>query len=140
MKPRKFTIASKNEGTLRKISGTNYWEVSEPFVWWLDYEDHSKWCIIVTKGFRTDLWSVPRILWSVFNPTEWLAFVLHDYLYSIKMIEWEEIERKTADLIMREALVAEWCKNPELFCLYYWVRLGWGKAYHKERKTIISAN
>ena len=42
----KFTTAHKlllaNNGTLRKINSTNRWVVQEPFVWYIDYFDHSK--------------------------------------------------------------------------------------------------
>lgn len=33
---------SQSQGSLRKISGTKYWEVTEPFIWYIDYYDHKK--------------------------------------------------------------------------------------------------
>lgn len=103
----KFTLAASKEGTLMKLSGTNYWAVAEPFFWYVDYEDHSKGMIMVPRGFNTDMGSIPRALWLVFNPTEWLAFVLHDYLYKTQVIEGRKIERIEADTIMKEALISE---------------------------------
>lgn len=38
----KFTTALANNGTVRKIPATNRWVVQDPFIWYIDYNDHSK--------------------------------------------------------------------------------------------------
>lgn len=48
-----FSVASKTNGTLRKIPGTDRWVVQEPFVWYIDYENKER-AIIVPAGFGTD--------------------------------------------------------------------------------------
>lgn len=74
-------------------SGFKHWIVIEDFDSGCKYADESK--IIVPRGFRTDLASVPRILWSLFPPfgSHTQAAVVHDYLYRI------EYDKKEADLI-----------------------------------------
>jgi Protein of unknown function (DUF1353) len=56
--------------------------------------------ILIQEGFRTDLASIPRILWWVLPPfgdyNE--AAVVHDFLYR-KLHKKSEITRKEADLI-----------------------------------------
>ena len=103
----KFTTALKNNWTLRKVNWTNEWIVEDPFVWYIDYLDHSKWEIIVLKGYKTDFWTIPRILQPIFNPTAHLAYVLHDYIYENKD-ELEEYEIKSAkNIIYKKSTVME---------------------------------
>lgn len=117
----KFTTALKNNGTLRKVNWTNEWIVEDPFVWYIDYLDHSKWEIVIQKGYKTDFWTIPRILRPIFNPTAHLAYVLHDYVY-----EYKTYSRKDSDLIMAQALIAEWMNRIGVFFVWIGVRLfGW---------------
>lgn len=73
---------------LRKIPGTKNFEVATDFVFYLYYEkiaENKKIVdgeIIVPKRFVTDFWSIPRFLWWVLNPTQYVGYVIHDYLYS----------------------------------------------------------
>lgn len=76
-----FSVASRTNGTLRKIPGTDRWVVQEPFVWYVDYVNKSK-AIIVPAGFGTDFGSIPRILHPILSPTRYIAYILHDYLYT----------------------------------------------------------
>ena len=66
---------------LKFIKGKK-WEVEEPIVVKLSNE----YFITIPKGFRTDLSSVPKILWGIFPPfgNFLLASIVHDYLYVIK--------------------------------------------------------
>ena len=54
-----FSVASKTNGTLRKIPGTDRWVVQEAFVWYIDYENKER-AIIVPAGFGTDFGSIPN--------------------------------------------------------------------------------
>lgn len=118
-------------GTLTKESGTNLFEVDISFLWWIDYEN-KKGKIKVRKWFKTDFWSIPKILRWYFNPTKYLAYILHDNLYSrlyeIYIIDKNEydIQRKFADDIMREALKVEGMKKVDRYLVRLWCRLFWG--------------
>jgi len=124
----KFTVASRTNGTLRKIPGSNRWVVQEPFVWYVDYLNKSQ-AIIVPAGFGTDFWSIPMILHPILSPTKYIAYILHDYLYTF----WSSlgISRKEADLILAEALMVEWMSRVWMLCVYVGVRVGWSTRYHK---------
>jgi hypothetical protein len=54
--------------------------VDKKFQWWLDYNNKRDQAI-VEAGFVTDFGSIPRLLWWIFNPTEWISYILHDKLY-----------------------------------------------------------
>ena len=61
------------------------------------------------KGFRTDLASVPRPLWSLFPPTgDWEeAAVIHDYLYTYRPVTKatkRPITRSQADGVFRRIM------------------------------------
>lgn len=125
----KFSVASRTNGTLRKIPWSNRWVVQEPFVWYVDYLNKGK-AIIVPAGFWTDFWSIPRILHSVLSPTQYISYILHDYLYTF----WPQlgITRKEADLILAEALRVEGMNKVKIKIVYLWVRMFWGKKYTRE--------
>ena len=98
----KFTTALANNGTLRKINSTNRWVVQEPFVWYIDYFDHSKGEVVIPAGYGTDFGTIPRPFQIFFNPTAHLAYVLHDYIY-----EYKKFSREECDLILVDALLVE---------------------------------
>ena len=117
----KFTTALANNGTLRKINSTNRWVVQEPFVWYIDYFDHSKWEVVIPAGYGTDFGTIPRLLQIFFNPTAHLAYVLHDYLY-----EHQTFTREECDLILVDALLAEWMNKAWVLLVWLSVRaFGW---------------
>ena len=109
----KYTYAIKQfkEWTLIKKSATNLWIVKESFTWYIDYEN-KKWEVTVPEWFEFDFWSIPRWLRWLFNPTKYLAYLLHDYLYNNlqkrkdKPITYN-YERRIADDILYEALKVE---------------------------------
>lgn len=134
----KFTQAIQlhKEGTLAKKSGKRQWTIKEPFQWYIDY-DKQEGLIVVGWGFTTDFGSIPRPLWIVFDPTDWLAYILHDYLYYTKGIYFDNasgkvrrLSRKECDRIMREAIIVEWREQRKRFVRlsawlqYFGVRLG----------------
>lgn len=60
--------------------------------------------VTVPFGTKTDLASVPRVLWPLVqphNPRFAAAYVLHDYL-----CRWRAFDRITADAILKNALLA----------------------------------
>lgn len=125
----KFSVASRTNGTLRKIPWSNRWVVQEPFVWYVDYVNKSR-AIIVPAGFWTDFWSIPRILHSVLSPTQYISYILHDYLYTF----WHQlgVSRKESDLILAEALRVEGMNKISIKIIYIWVRMFWSKRYTGE--------
>lgn len=120
--------------SVTKISGTNYWIVDRPFFWLLDYEEKDGWVIVVEEGFKTNMGSIPRVLWAIFNPTAYNGYILHDWLYKSKMKyhikndEYEAMTRKEIDLMLIEILEYEGASFLEKFFIYLAVRLfGWLK-------------
>ena len=111
----KFTVASQNNGTLRKIPGTDRWVVQEPFVWYVDYVNKNK-AIIVPAGFETDFGSIPKILNPIFSSTEYISYILHDYLYTF----WHQlgVTRKEADQILLESLRVEGMSKVKSMIIY----------------------
>lgn len=73
------------------------WIVDEPLV----YEsDVARALVTVPAGFQTDLASVPRlpIVYWLTGATSNAAAVVHDYLYSTRLVP-----REVADAVLREA-------------------------------------
>ena len=125
MKYTKAVLILENWYLLKK-SWTNDWLVMKPFVWFLDYENRT-WKIQVPLGFRTDFGSIPQIFWIFFNPTRYVAYILHDYLYS-----WmTHYSRKEADIILYQALKVEWMWFLKRYIIYLAVRIFWRKFFRK---------
>jgi len=81
--------------------------------------------ITVPEGFHTDLASIPRgFRWLItgHGKDRWGSAV-HDYLYSIRH------DRKEADKIFREALLATGNGRFKVSTMYRAVRMGGGFAY-----------
>ncbi|PZM81831.1 hypothetical protein DLH72_05025 [Candidatus Gracilibacteria bacterium] len=128
----KFTEAKrkinlKKNGLLQKIPNTNNFLVLSEFFWILDYDDEFSEKIIVPKYFVTDFGSIPQFLWWFYNPTRFVAYVLHDFLYSKKYIG--DIRRKKADLILKEALKVEGMGKIKRNLVYLAVRIFGGLFY-----------
>lgn len=104
------------------------WELTEDF-FYCGYGYN----LLILQGFRTDLASVPRILWRLLAPFELsiAAPVLHDYLYrnggryvttygAVKHVEREDADRLLMNVAMDEG-VKEWkCKAA------YWIVRAFG--------------
>jgi hypothetical protein len=73
------------------------WIVSRPLRYVSDVAERK---IVVPKGFRTDLASVPRlpIIFLLCGDTSSEAAVVHDYLYST-----QQVRRRMADAVLLEA-------------------------------------
>lgn len=101
-------MPEKNEFDLRYYS-YNKWILKAKYIYTV-----AEKIIEVPENFITDLASVPKILWNVFEPFGkhyTRAAVIHDYLYSKDCI-YKEITRAEADniflLIMKERGVPFW--------------------------------
>jgi len=136
----KFTqaVLCKN-WLLEKIPRSNFWKVETEFVWFIDYQTKKEY-VEIHKWFKTDFWSIPKFLQNIFSPTRYLAYILHDFLYSKngrikeKVYDWEKYisyTRKQADKILREAMKVEWASFLERWLVYIWVRIWWKKHYKK---------
>ena len=87
--------------------------------------------IDVPKNFKTDLASIPRVLWPVFAP-QYSGFVapaiLHDYLYHCHT----GVTRKYADEVLYSALITENVTPFTASKFYLGVRLFGGLHFNKE--------
>jgi hypothetical protein len=99
------------------------WRLSEKFVVYTEQAGEEKVWIEVEEGFETDFASIPKI----FIPfLEWRdkfnkASVVHDWLYHTK-----QFDRKTADKIFLELMLALGINKYKAYIFYYMVRMfGW---------------
>ena len=80
---------------------------------------------VVPRGFKTDLASIPRIMWPVFWPDDYdtiAAAVLHDWHYCCD----SEISRQRADDIFYYSLLKNGSSRLKAYIYYVSVRrMGW---------------
>lgn len=95
------------------------WELYEDFIYITNIELPWGFIIKIPKGFITDFASIPKIFWPLlprwhkYGP----AAIVHDYLYHTK-----SIDRKTADLIFKEAMKVLGVRKWRYTVIYYAVR------------------
>ena len=99
--------------------------------------------IVIPKGFKTDLISVPSWLWSILKPFDkaLIADIVHDYLWVNRVSEIARFDgniymaRKYADdtrLKMRKQLASEkWFKN---YVTHLFLRIFGGLYYARQLK------
>jgi len=100
---------------------------------------------VVPKDFICDYASVPRVLWSLIPPMGnryTRAAILHDYMYATHYVYvldktlnvggWMEVNRKTADVYFKEALIAAKVRKWRVTVMYRAVRLFGAKAWKRE--------
>ena len=78
--------------------------------------------VVIPAGFKTDLASIPRSLWSFISPARsdlMGASILHDFLYQCPT----GIKRKDADDIFYNAMIGHGVKATTAIKLYLSVRL-----------------
>jgi hypothetical protein len=83
---------------------------------------------IVPRGFKTDLASIPRILWSVFSPGDYDVIapaVLHDWHYCCS----KDVDRLKADTIFYYSLKWHGMGWPKALVYYFAVRVAGGSSY-----------
>lgn len=124
----KFTTAIKMNWLVQKVPWTDFWRVWEMFKWQLVYWDNSQ-VIYVHKWFITNFWSIPPLFRIFFNPTKYLAYILHDKMYSKEYKS--KLTREDKDKILFESLWVEWAWLVTRLFIYMWVRIFWGLYYKK---------
>lgn len=89
-----------NEACIKPYQGYNY-RTCEPLRVTIDGKK-----FIIPKNFKTDLASIPRLLWPIFAP-QYSGFIapaiLHDYLYRCHT----NVSRRFADEVLYSSLVTE---------------------------------
>jgi len=108
------------------------WTVVESFNYYSELLNN---VITVPKGFKTDLASIPRFLWSLgFAPfgkyTD--AAIVHDYLYTL-----QPCPRKDADRVLLEAMEVLGVGRFQMYTIYQAVRL-FGGFYWTKRTTQLT--
>lgn len=128
-----YTIPESVNLALYRYDSKNLrFEVKEPLKFTIKQENFSS--VIhyeVPEGFRTDLASVPSILWPLIGPFgKWsVAAIIHDYLYD-KSFE-GNISREQADKIFYDAMIKHHVAKPTALVMYWAVRL-FGKSSWKK--------
>ena len=136
----KFTeakVLNFQNGLLQKKEWTDdTFVVMSDFIFYIDYGTKKEY-VKVEKWFETNFWSIPIFIKPFLNPTAYISYIMHDYLYSIEAKihtnEWEDYAptRQLADELLREWIKIEWWTLLIRTCVYYGVRL-WGKNYFKK--------
>lgn len=90
------------------------------------YFETNKWCIYVSKGFRFDGASIPRMFWEEIGcPIDFVyAGCIHDALYRTHLLS-----RKEADYILYLALIESGVSKVQARVMYLAVRAGGQQAY-----------
>lgn len=91
---------------------------------------------VIPQHFKTDLASIPRVLWSIYSPLDSktiIPAILHDYLYqypktSSKYQFPEKLTRKKIDSIFYSSLIDNRV-NP-IVAYQYWLAVRIGGASH----------
>lgn len=81
----------------------------------------------IPKSFKTDLASIPRVLWSIYSPLDSktiIPAILHDYLYQCP----HKLSRKKIDSIFYSSLIDNMV-NP-IVAYQYWMAVRLGGASH----------
>lgn len=115
-------MATNNVLTLDKIPNTINWKVSgNSYPYTMKDREFT-----IPKGFITDLASTPRILWSVFPPSDVYteAAVIHDHQYSICVFHRKDVDKEFKRLL-EESGVGPIRRN----LMYAAVRLFGGSRY-----------
>ena len=88
------------------------------------------WNVSVLKGFVFDGASIPESLWSIVGcPTDFaFAGCIHDAIYRSRLLD-----RKTADKIFHNALLASGVELSKAKAMYLAVRVGGESAYDDAR-------
>lgn len=105
-----------------------------PYTLWADlvYESGSlKRTIVVPKGFRTDLASIPPGFWNLMPKSSRYdrAGVVHDYLY-----QFNGCTREEADNVLREAMDDLEVGRIRKWIIFHGVRVGGWKSWKRYRK------
>lgn len=115
------------------------WEIYEECRYKPDCDTHT---LIVPKGYKTDLASVPRIFWAIISSFELslAAPVFHDLIYqcagellegTVEPFPRQKFERSEADNLflelMTKANVPRWKREVAYYAVYYGAWWAWKK-------------
>lgn len=118
------TIVFQNDACIKPLKGYDYLTCDSMRVL-IDGENY-----VVPKNFKTDLASVPRVLWS-FTAPQYTGFVppaiLHDYLYSCANLG----TRKWSDEVLYSALLSSGVTRYTAMKFYLAVRLMGSRHYNE---------
>ncbi|EKP0241586.1 DUF1353 domain-containing protein [Aeromonas salmonicida] len=82
----------------------------------------------VPAGFKTDGGTIPRALWAITSPTEYLdQYLVHDYLYTVGSQKC--ITRQSADALLCDSLIEAGMSTPLAYTVYITVRMFGGSHY-----------
>lgn len=106
---------------------------------WTFYSERLGCDVTVKKGFVFDWDSVPRwpIVYLLFKGRAKEEACAHDWLYKYGRACGKPIKRKTADLVMKDAMVALKLKRRYRVPIYIGVRTGGWRGWNKYRKEEI---
>lgn len=79
------------------------WEVMQP----ITYTTPAGYLVEIPVGFKTDLASIPRLVWSIFprDGDYAPAAIVHDYLYRYHRMAGRAVDRPEADGIFLDGMV-----------------------------------
>ena len=102
------------------------WEVREEFDYDIGAVGGEK--IVVPKGFKTDLGSVPQIFWNIVPPIgkPLRGYIIHDLLYAE-----QQYTRAISDAVLLEAMEVAGVGILMRTIIYMAVRLGGWKAWNQ---------
>jgi hypothetical protein len=103
--------------------GRGEWQLTSPLIYQSDLTGD---VYIVPSGFRTDFASVPRvpIAFLLCGDTASMPAALHDWLYTAVRGKRPVPDRETADMLLKEAALAEGVPAWRAWALYLGVRIG----------------
>jgi hypothetical protein len=106
---------------------------------WTFYSERLGCNVTVEKGFEFDWDSVPRlpIVYLLFKGRAKEEACAHDWLYVHGRACGKPIERKTADLVMHDAMVVKQRKARYKVPIYLGVRIGGWRGWNKYRREEI---
>lgn len=103
------------------------WELHEVY-----YVQTSKVSFTIPKGFKTDLASIPKIIWNIYPPFGLYtgAAVAHDYIYRTPQIR---MTREEADAVFLELMHLAGVSDAKAQLMHMSVRV-FGDSSFKERR------
>ncbi len=103
-----------------KMLAPMLFELSEPYTFTLNGIEYT-----IPEGFKTDGGTIPRFLWGITSPTDYIdQYLVHDYLYTVHCTS-----RKAADTLLRESLIKAGMSTSIAYAVYAAVRMFGGSHY-----------
>lgn len=121
--PTPFEVKACDKPCLEPFKGYQY-QLCEPLDYWINGIPFE-----VPQGFKTDLASIPRPLWSLYSPakSEYMtASIIHDYLYTCE----DGLSRADADAVFYRVLRYQGVSQYQAYKFYLGVRL-FGRRHYK---------